>query len=182
MARSPARHCMSTRAGCSARFAGPGRASTPCGGVRCSAVSPSTPPLPDRGPLLTSCSRQFAKRERGQTSPVGTRAIARTSPRIARWGQAAAPNRRPLLPRASAYRNDLVNELLRSGRSRTATRGQQATFTDASPVFELNVWNREANQAPPDHFETFENKKCILETGHPLDHGTRADPSGVADE
>ena len=58
----------------------------------------------------------------------------------------------------------------------------RATFTDASPVFELNVWNREANQAPPGHFETFENKKCILETGHPLDHGTRADPSGVADE
>jgi hypothetical protein len=31
-------------------------------------------------------------------------------------------------------------------------------------------------------FETFENKKCFLETGHPLDHGTCADPCEVADE
>ena len=28
----------------------------------------------------------------------------------------------------------------------------KATFTDASPVFELNVWNREINQAPPGQF------------------------------
>jgi hypothetical protein len=27
--------------------------------------------------------------------------------------------------------------------------GQQATFADASPVLELNVWNRDANQALP---------------------------------
>jgi hypothetical protein len=36
-----------------------------------------------------------------------------------------------------------------SCRSRPAARGQQATFTDGSRVFELNVRNREANQALP---------------------------------
>ena len=38
-----------------------------------------------------------------------------------------------------------------SGHSRPAGRGQQATFADASPVLELNVWNRDANQALPGH-------------------------------
>jgi len=32
----------------------------------------------------------------------------------------------------------------------------KATFTNAFPVSELNVWNRMANQALPGQFETFE--------------------------
>jgi hypothetical protein len=35
-----------------------------------------------------------------------------------------------------------------------------------SPVFELNVWNREANQALPGQFETLEWAKLRQESGH----------------
>jgi len=44
----------------------------------------------------------------------------------------------------------------RSGRSRTSASGQQATFTDASRVFLLNVQNREANQALHGQQETLD--------------------------
>jgi hypothetical protein len=36
-----------------------------------------------------------------------------------------------------------------------AASGQQATFTDASRVFVLNVRNRETNQALPGHHQPF---------------------------
>jgi hypothetical protein len=48
----------------------------------------------------------------------------------------------------------------------TVAKGSTATFTDASPVFELNVWNREANQALPGQFETLEWAKLRQESGH----------------
>jgi hypothetical protein len=53
-----------------------------------------------------------------------------------------------------------------SGRSRTATRGQRATFTDTSPVFELNVWNREANLALPGPTPGIRWAKTALKSRH----------------
>jgi hypothetical protein len=55
----------------------------------------------------------------------------------------------------------------KSGHSRPAPSGQQATLTEASRVFELNVWTREANQAlpgqepPSDRTALFSRKRTV---------------------
>jgi hypothetical protein len=41
-------------------------------------------------------------------------------------------------------------------------KGQQATFTDVSRVFELSVWNRDANHALPGHGRSLEDYPWIF--------------------
>jgi hypothetical protein len=49
---------------------------------------------------------------------------------------------------------------------RMTARGQQTTFTYAAPVFKLNVWNREANQAAAGKNRPFDLLSWRPESGH----------------
>jgi hypothetical protein len=49
------------------------------------------------------------------------------------------------------------------GATAMSLEGQQATLTDASRVFELNVWNRDAVQALPGQHRSVTMTKCSPE-------------------
>jgi hypothetical protein len=74
--------------------------------------------------------------------PSGRNSCKRKEPLLKRKSRRVADAMIPIRMSGS-----IVVGLPGSGLSRQATAGQRATFTDASPVFVLNVRNQEANPA-----------------------------------
>ena len=61
--------------------------------------------------------------------------------------------------------SDQAEQVVRK-RPVTIVRLGSATFTNAFPVSELNVWNRMANQALPGHEPKYSLLECLPISGH----------------